>query len=69
MAGEQRIFDFDWSGMDLAVAESNSVEPSKTVQRLKKGLERQVGKAIADYNMIEDGDTVRMYGFEFDYYK
>ena len=44
--------------MDLAVAESNSVEPSKTVQRLKKGLERQVGKAIADYNMIEDGDTV-----------
>jgi len=34
------------------------VENSKNLQRLKKRLESDVGKAIADYNMIEDGDTV-----------
>ncbi len=34
------------------------VEPSNTLQRLKKRLESSVGKAIADYNMIENGDTV-----------
>jgi tRNA 2-thiocytidine biosynthesis protein TtcA len=31
---------------------------SNTFLRLKKKLERGVGTAIADYNMIEDGDTV-----------
>ncbi len=44
--------------MDSVVADSITAEPSKTVLRIKKGLERQVGKAIADYNMIEEGDTV-----------
>jgi tRNA 2-thiocytidine biosynthesis protein TtcA len=34
------------------------VENSKTLLRLKKRLESNVGKAIADYNMIENGDTV-----------
>jgi tRNA 2-thiocytidine biosynthesis protein TtcA len=34
------------------------VENSKNFQLLKKRLERNTGKAIADYNMIEDGDTV-----------
>jgi len=34
------------------------VEPSNTLLRLKKRLESNVGKAIADYNMIENGDTV-----------
>jgi len=34
------------------------VENSKNLQRLKKRLESDVGKAIADYNMIEQGDTV-----------
>jgi tRNA 2-thiocytidine biosynthesis protein TtcA len=34
------------------------VENSKNLQRLKKRLESDVGKAIADYNMIEHGDTV-----------
>ena len=34
------------------------METSKNLQRLKKRLESDVGKAIADYNMIEEGDTV-----------
>ena len=34
------------------------VENSKNLLRLKKRLESDVGKAIADYNMIEHGDTV-----------
>ncbi len=31
---------------------------SKTLLKLRKSLETRTGKAIGDYNMIEDGDTV-----------
>ena len=34
------------------------MDDSKTLQKLRKYLEGRVGKAIIDYNMIEDGDTV-----------
>ena len=34
------------------------METSNTLQKLKKFLEGRVGKAIIDYNMIEDGDTI-----------
>ena len=34
------------------------MENSKNLLRLKKRLESDAGKAIADYNMIEHGDTV-----------
>lgn len=34
------------------------MEVSHTVEKLKRQLETRVGKAIHDYNMIEDGDTV-----------
>ena len=32
---------------------------SNTVQRLKKRLLRDVGQAIADFNMVEEGDVIR----------
>ena len=31
---------------------------SSTPAKLRKSLESRTGKAIIDYNMIEDGDTV-----------
>ena len=34
------------------------MDDSKTLQKLRKYLEGRVGKAIIDYNMIEDGDNV-----------
>ena len=34
------------------------MEASNNLNRLKRRLEGQVGKAIGDYRMIEDGDTV-----------
>jgi tRNA 2-thiocytidine biosynthesis protein TtcA len=44
--------------ISTALVDDYSVENSKNLQRLKKRLESDVGKAIADYNMIEEGDTV-----------
>jgi tRNA 2-thiocytidine biosynthesis protein TtcA len=32
--------------------------PSNTLLKLRKSLEARTGKAIGDYNMIEDGDTI-----------
>ena len=34
------------------------MDQSNTFHRLKNKLQRQVGQAIGDYNMIEDGDTI-----------
>lgn len=41
-----------------AAAPAAEARHSNTFLRLKKKLERGVGEAIADYNMIGDGDTV-----------
>ena len=38
--------------------EAGESSHSNTFLRLKKKIERSVGEAIADFNMIEDGDTV-----------
>lgn len=35
-----------------------SASPSKTFERLRESLIRDMGRAIVDYNMIEEGDTV-----------
>jgi len=37
---------------------TSAMEASNTLQKLRKFLEGRVGKAIIDYNMIADGDTV-----------
>ena len=42
----------------MTLASPASEELSNTVLRLKKRLMRGIGQAIADYNMIEQGDTV-----------
>lgn len=39
-------------------AETATQQPSNTLKKLSKFLEGQTGKAIGDYNMIEDGDTI-----------
>jgi tRNA 2-thiocytidine biosynthesis protein TtcA len=39
-------------------AEATAQQPSNTLKKLSKFLEGQTGKAIGDYNMIEDGDTI-----------
>ncbi len=41
-----------------APADATEARHSNTFLRLKKKLERGVGEAIGDYNMIGDGDTV-----------
>ncbi len=38
--------------------ESSLLESSNTLLRLKQRLEKNTGRAITDYRMIEDGDTV-----------
>lgn len=40
------------------VTPSATMNSSNTLQKLRKFLEGRTGKAIIDYNMIEDGDTV-----------
>ena len=38
--------------------QATSVRPSKAIYKLRSQLQSSVGKAIYDYNMIEDGDRV-----------
>ncbi|QKS28604.1 MAG: tRNA 2-thiocytidine(32) synthetase TtcA [Candidatus Accumulibacter similis] len=52
MAVAPRIFE------SLTCRRKPLVNLSNTLLRLRKRLESKAGKAIADYNMIEDGDTV-----------
>jgi tRNA 2-thiocytidine biosynthesis protein TtcA len=43
---------------EVEVELQHTAQPSNTLQKLFKRLTGNVGKAIADYNMIEHGDTV-----------
>ena len=58
MAVGRRISDISRFQFDSSYCFRGPVENSKNLSRLKKRLEGDVGKAIADYNMIENGDTV-----------
>ena len=58
MAVGRRISDISRFQFDSSYCFRGPVENSKNLSRLKKRLEGDVGKAIADYNMIEEGDTV-----------
>ncbi len=40
------------------MTDSSTPSPSNNLQKLRKHLEGRTGKAIMDYNMIEDGDTI-----------
>jgi tRNA 2-thiocytidine biosynthesis protein TtcA len=68
--GPQQGYNFPDFSVSSAVTAHSLVSPaaastwtpeerhSNTFLRLKKKLERSVGEAIADFNMIEDGDVV-----------
>ena len=45
-------------GLDLAAADAAAKKHAHEMNKLSKRLHRQVGQAIADFNMIEDGDKV-----------
>ncbi len=47
-----------WIDQSPAAAAPSSPQIERETQKLEKRLCREVGRAIADYNMVEDGDKV-----------
>ncbi len=58
MAGVRRIYNALPVGAFSSSIYRGRVENSKNLQRLKKRIESGMGRAIADFNMIENGDTI-----------
>ena len=56
----QKVYSVEAAKAKLFAAETAMAVTTEKEQGILKELEAQG---------IEDGDTVRMYGFEFDYYK
>jgi tRNA 2-thiocytidine biosynthesis protein TtcA len=53
-----KCFDFEFTNMNDITQPIQFEHHSTNFNRLKGRLEHMVGKAIADFNMIEDGDVV-----------
>lgn len=57
------VTESPWTAEEGAPAETEAKQPGKPkiereAHKLEKRLCREVGRAIVDYNMIEDGDKV-----------
>ncbi len=47
-----------WTDDDVVVSQDKVLKIERETHKLEKRLCREVGKAIVDYNMIEEGDKV-----------
>ena len=56
--GQVAVNFFSYPFLSGSAPKMNAPAPSNNLLKLRRALESRTGKAIGDYNMIEDGDTV-----------